>query len=197
MRIHYSIVASPLDDLLVAASSKGICTVCLGKSESALEAALRKEYPAAELRRDEETLSEWVQALLKHLDGQQPHLELPLDLQATAFQWRVWKAVRNIPYGQTRTYTEIARAIHHPGAARAVARACATNPVALVIPCHRIVRGDGSLGGYRWGLERKRKLLSREKSAAASAKKKWISELKSGDSNDTLLFMREHPDAPN
>jgi AraC family transcriptional regulator, regulatory protein of adaptative response / methylated-DNA-[protein]-cysteine methyltransferase len=103
-----------------------------------------------------------VTAIIRHLRGQEPHLDLPLDVQATAFQWRVWEALRAIPYGSTRSYGEIARAIGQPTAARAVAQACATNRVALAIPCHRVVREDGAVGGYRWGVERKRTLLAQE-----------------------------------
>ncbi len=111
----------------------------------------------------------WIHKLLDHLKGGQIHLDLPLDFQATAFQWRVWEELRAIPYGSTRSYSEIAQAIGHPKAVRAVARACATNPVSLVIPCHRVIRGDGSLGGYRWGLERKQVLLQEEQTIA----QKW------------------------
>src|SRR5262249_43044181 len=128
-----------------------------------LETALKKEYPAAEIARDDERLADWAGELLKHLQGQQPHLDLPLDVQATAFQWRVWQELQAIPYGSTRSYGAIAAALGQPTAARAVARACATNPVAVVIPCHRVVREDGGLGGYRWGVERKQKLLEQEK----------------------------------
>lgn len=162
MRINYTIVDCPLGRLLVAATERGICAVSLGNSDAALEAALVSEYPAAEIRRDSAALSQWVSVLLKHLSGQYPHLDLPLDVQATAFQWRVWQALRAIPYSRTRSYSEIAQTIGRPTAVRAVAHACATNPVALVIPCHRAVREDGGLGGYRWGLERKRALLTQE-----------------------------------
>ncbi|HZY87854.1 MAG TPA: methylated-DNA--[protein]-cysteine S-methyltransferase, partial [Gemmataceae bacterium] len=122
--------------------------------------------PAAQRRR-EAGLREWLAELLAHLEGRRPHLELPLDVQATAFQWRVWQELRAIPYGSTRTYTQIAERLGQPTAARAVARACATNPVSVVIPCHRVVRGDGSLGGYRWGLARKQALLDQEKAVAS------------------------------
>jgi AraC family transcriptional regulator, regulatory protein of adaptative response / methylated-DNA-[protein]-cysteine methyltransferase len=130
-----------------------------------LEANLLSEYAAADVSRDDQALSEWVEQLLSHLNGQHPHLDLPLDVQATAFQWSVWKKLREIPYGSTRSYGEVARAMGRPTATRAVARACATNPVALVIPCHRVVREDKSLGGYRWGIERKQALLERERAA--------------------------------
>lgn len=162
MHIRYTIVKSPLGRLLVAATEKGICSVCLGDEDESLETALRSEYNAATIQRDDAELSEEVGALLRHLRGQQPDLDLPLDVQATAFQWRVWQELRAIPYGSTRSYSEIAQAIGQPQARRAVARACATNPAALVIPCHRVVRGDGAPGGYRWGIERKRRLLAQE-----------------------------------
>ncbi len=148
--------------LLVAATEKGICAVSLGDSDADLEAALQSEYPAAEIHRNSVDLSQWVSAILNHLNGQQPHLDLPLDVQATAFQWRVWQELRTIPYGSTRSYSEVAQALGSPKAARAVAQACATNPVALVVPCHRVVREDGSLGGYRWGTDRKQHLLAQE-----------------------------------
>src|SRR5262249_40764550 len=156
MHIGYTIVDCPLGRLLIAATEKGICAICLGDADAVLETALFNEYPAAEIQRDGVQLSHWVEALLLHLSGQDPQLDLPIDVQATAFQWRVWQALRTIPYGSTRSYSEIADAVGDAKAARAVARACATNPVALVVPCHRVVREDGSLGGYRWGLERKR-----------------------------------------
>jgi AraC family transcriptional regulator of adaptative response/methylated-DNA-[protein]-cysteine methyltransferase len=108
--------------------------------------------------------------VLKYLDGWQPHPNLPLDVRATAFQWRVWEALRSIPCGQTRSYTEVARAVRRPHAARAVARACATNPVAVVIPCHRVIQKNGNLGGYRWGVERKTALLKAERKGAANRK---------------------------
>lgn len=163
MRIHYTIVDCPLGRLLVAATDRGICAVSLGDDDTELEASLRREYPAAETHLDmSSTLTPWVRVLLRHLHGQQPHLDLPLDIQATAFQWRVWEELRKIPYGQTRSYSEVAAAIGQPKARRAVARACATNPVAIVIPCHRVIREDGSLSGYGGGIERKRALLEQE-----------------------------------
>ena len=168
MSIHYTIVDSPLGRLLVAATEKGICSVCLGDDDSPLQAALQSEYPAADIGRDDADLSEEVNAILRYLRGQQPHLDLPVDVQATAFQWRVWQELRAIPYGSTRSYSEIARAIGHPKATRAVANACATNPAALVIPCHRVVREDGTSGGYRWGSERKRRLLEQEQEQSAA-----------------------------
>lgn len=163
MTIQYTVVDCSLGCLLVAATERGVCFVSLGDAPADLETELRAEFPAADLRRDETHLNEWVQALLRHLEGQQPHLELPLDVRATAFQWRVWQALRDIPYGEARSYQQIAAAIGQPTAARAVGSACARNPVSLVIPCHRAVREDGGLGGYRWGLSRKAALLERER----------------------------------
>ncbi len=164
MRIRYTIVTSPLGRLLVGATHRGLCAVCLGDSDTRLTAALRAEYPKADLHPDEDGLGPWVGALVEFLRGGRPHVALPLDIQATAFQQQVWNALRAIPYGGTRSYGEIARAIGRPTAVRAVARACAANPVALVIPCHRVVREDGGLGGYRWGIQRKQALLDRERS---------------------------------
>jgi len=162
MTIRYTLTDCPLGRLLLAATERGICAVSLGDNDDFLEAELHREYPAAAIHREDSPLRDWVEHLLRHLNGQQPDLQLPLDLQATAFQWRVWQALLAIPYGQTSTYSEIARAMGQPGAVRAVARACATNPVSIVIPCHRVVREDGDLAGYRWGIERKKKLLEQE-----------------------------------
>ncbi len=164
MRINYTVVDCPLGRLLVAATEKGICAISLGDTDTELEAALCTEYPAAEIAQDSDgvDLSRLVDPLISHLNGQQPHLDLPLDVQATAFQWRVWEELRTIPYGSTRSYSQVAQAMGEPKATRAVARACATNPVPLVIPCHRVVREDGDPGGYRWGRERKQRLLEQE-----------------------------------
>jgi AraC family transcriptional regulator of adaptative response/methylated-DNA-[protein]-cysteine methyltransferase len=162
MRVAYAVVASPLGRLLVAATARGICAVSLGASDRELEQALEYEFPKAERVRDDKALVPWVDVILKHLRGEEPHMELPLDVQATAFQRRVWQALQEIPYGSTRTYSAIAKAIGKPTAVRAVARACATNPASLVIPCHRVIREDGALGGYRWGIERKQRLLELE-----------------------------------
>ncbi len=165
MALGYTVVSSPLGRLLVAASERGIAAVSLGDSDGALEAALRQEYPHAKIHRDQNGLRPWVSAVLEHLRGQRPDLNLPLDVQATAFQRRVWDELRSIPYGSTRSYKQIARSIGRPKAVRAVGRACATNPVSLVIPCHRAVPEGGGLAGYRWGLERKRALLAQERKA--------------------------------
>ena len=163
MQINYTIVNCSLGRLLVAATARGVCAVSLGDSDASLAAELLNEYPAAEIKRGDDGLAGWVNQLIAHLNGQQANLNLPLDVQATAFQWRVWEALRAIPRGETRSYGEIARAIGQPTGARAVARACATNPVALVIPCHRVVREGGALGGYRWDVKRKQALLAQEK----------------------------------
>ena len=173
MQIHYTIVDSPLGRLLVAGTSRGISALYLGEKDAPLEAALRKEYPHADIDSGgggSRNLKEWVIRILAHLRGKEPHLDLPTDVQATAFRRRVWEELKRIPYGATRTYGEVARAIGHPTAIRAVARACATNPVSVVVPCHRVVRADGNLAGYRWGLERKRTLLEHE-SAGRNAEK--------------------------
>jgi len=166
--IRYAVAASPLGVLLVAATDRGICRIGLGDAPPALEHDLRVEFPASTIHRDRGTLTGWVQRILRHLEGRAPHFDLPLDIRATAFQQRVWAELRKIPYGRTRSYQAVARAIGRPRAARAVARACATNPVCLAIPCHRVVREDGALGGYRWGIERKRALLDRERDLATA-----------------------------
>ena len=162
MHIHYCLADCSLGRLLLGTTDRGICAVYLGETDPPLEESLRKEYPAARINRSEGEVP-GLKAILEHLAGTRPHLELPLDVQATAFQWRVWQELRKIPYGQTRTYRQIAEALGQPEAMRAVGRACATNPVSVVIPCHRVIRGDGELGGYRWGLERKQALLDQER----------------------------------
>ena len=163
VEVSYAIADSPLGRLLVAATPKGICSVKLGDKDEVLEQELRNEYPAASISANRTDLARWVKTILTYLSGRRPHLDLPLDIQATAFQWRVWRYLQSIPYGETRAYSQVARDIGKPSAVRAVARACATNPVCLVIPCHRVVGKDGSLTGYRWGVERKRTLLEKEK----------------------------------
>jgi len=175
MQIHYTIVDSPLGRLLVAATDRGISALYLGEKDAPLETALRKEYPRAEIDRDSagsKNLQGWVSKILAHLRGKEPHLDLPTDVQATAFRRRVWEELKRIPYGATRTYSEVARAIGHPKAIRAVASACATNPVSVVVPCHRVVRADGNLAGYRWGLDRKRTLLEHESGKLGNEKVK-------------------------
>lgn len=165
MEVHYTMVDSVLGRVLVAMTERGVCMVSLGDEDAVLEASLRDEYPQAVLTRDGGALNPWVSAIIGYLDGQLVQLDVPIDVQATAFQWRVWTALRAIPYGSTLTYQEIALSLGNPKAARAVGHACATNPVALIIPCHRAVRAGGGLGGYRWGLERKRYLLDQERRA--------------------------------
>ena len=163
MTIAFTVAQCPLGRLLVAATERGIAAVSLGADDAALAQALHAEYAAAAIRRDDAALGSWVEAIVAHLDGKSPELSLPLDLQATAFQWRVWRELQKIPYGRTATYAEIARRIGKPAAVRAVANACAQNRAALVIPCHRVVRKNGDIGGYRWGVARKEKLLAAEK----------------------------------
>jgi AraC family transcriptional regulator, regulatory protein of adaptative response / methylated-DNA-[protein]-cysteine methyltransferase len=161
--IRYASVGTPLGRLLVAATERGICFVSLGDSEANVEAALRAEFPAAaSVEKSPQTMRPLIEPVVAHLRGALPHMELPIEVRATAFQRAVWQELSRIPRGATRTYTEIARAIGHPRAVRAVANACAANPVAVVVPCHRVVRGDGERGGYRWGEERKAALLEAE-----------------------------------
>ena len=161
-QITFVVAPCSLGFLLVAATEKGVCAVSLGDAPDELEADLRAEFPNAEIKSDAEQMSQSLQAVLELLENDTARAELSLDIRATAFQARVWQALRAIPRGETRTYSQVAQSIGQPTAARAVARACATNAAALIIPCHRVVRGDGSLSGYRWGVERKRKLLERE-----------------------------------
>lgn len=162
--IAYTIAVSPLGPLLVAATNSGVCFLSLGDDAAALEAALEAELPEAELRRDDVVLADWVAAVVGYLEGRLPHPRLPLDVQGTAFQRRVWQELMEIPTGLTVSYSELARRVTGKGSGRrAVARGCATNPVAVLIPCHRVQREDGSLGGYRWGLQRKRRLLEAER----------------------------------
>ena len=161
-RITFAVVPCALGRLLVAATARGICRVAIGDDAPALERELRAEFSAATIARDDDGLRSWVAEITAHLDGRRPHLDLPLDVRATAFQRRVWEALRKIPYGSTRSYSQIARALGNAKATRAVARACATNPVAIVVPCHRVVREDGDLAGYRWGVDRKNAILKQE-----------------------------------
>lgn len=163
IEIDFTIADSPLGRLLLAATARGVCRVMIGDSDRTLEEDLREEYPQATVRRNDRILSAQVRSLLEHLRGRSPHVELPLDVRATAFQRRVWQQLQAIPYGETRTYQQVAASIGKPTATRAVARACATNPVALLIPCHRVIGTDGSLRGYRWGIARKEKLLAQER----------------------------------
>ena len=166
MKIGYSIAKSPVGKVLVAATERGVSAVYLGDAENSLIEELRDEYPRAEIAPAPDSYQRWVREIVQRIEGQQPRLELPLDLQATAFQRLVWQELQRIPRGRTRTYSQVARSLGRPKAVRAVARACATNPVSIVVPCHRVVREDGTLAGYRWGLSRKEQLLERERSAA-------------------------------
>lgn len=163
VQISYTIVDSTMGRLLVALTERGVCAVRMSDGDAALEQDLHEEFPQAQITRDDSALLEPVEKILNHLDKNEPRLDLPLDIRSTAFQRQVWERLREIPYGETVSYGDVAKAVGKPGAVRAVGRACATNPVALVIPCHRVVREDQSLGGYRWGLERKKKLLERER----------------------------------
>lgn len=165
MIITFTITPSLLGRMLIAATDRGLCAVRFGESVRQLEEGLRREFSAAELRRDDKALQSYLGPLLASLEGGNTTVDLPLDLRATAFQKKVWESLRHIPRGETRSYTEIARALGSPSAVRAVARACASNPVALAVPCHRVIRSDGELAGYRWGIDRQRKLLKRERSS--------------------------------
>lgn len=165
--IRYTCADSPLGRMLIAATERGICAIQFARTDGELMEGLKREFPFAARKPDEGGLQSWVHALLRHLQGKDLNSSLPLDIRATAFQRRVWAYLQSIPFGVTKSYSEVAKAIGQPRACRAVARACATNPVAVAIPCHRVVREDGSDGGYRWGLERKKKLLQLERAAAS------------------------------
>lgn len=171
MTIFFSAVTCPLGWLLVAATERGVCKVSLGDQAQPLIDDLAAEFAAAECLRDDDGVGFWVERIIAYLEGWQPNIDLPLDLRATAFQLKVWRELQAIPVGETRSYSEVAAAIGQPTASRAVANACAKNPVALVIPCHRIIRADKGLGGYRWGIERKRALLATENSYLDAANK--------------------------
>jgi AraC family transcriptional regulator of adaptative response/methylated-DNA-[protein]-cysteine methyltransferase len=166
--IRYTTTRTPLGQLLVAATARGICAVTLGASDAALEQRLKDEFPEASHERVDNGREEWLDAVIARIaselgwsDAQAPDLP-PLDVAATAFQWRVWEALTRIPAGTTMSYGELAAELGKPGAARAIGRACGSNRLALIVPCHRIVREDGSLGGWRWGVERKRVVLEHE-----------------------------------
>jgi AraC family transcriptional regulator of adaptative response/methylated-DNA-[protein]-cysteine methyltransferase len=160
--IRFTCADSPLGRMLIAATDKGICAIQFADSDEELEQGLRHEFPFANRKRDDGALREWKGNLLRQMRGQRLNTALPLDIQATAFQRRVWSYLQKIPFGETRSYTAVAKGIGRPSAMRAVARACATNPVAVAIPCHRVVRQGGEMGGYRWGVERKKTLLQLE-----------------------------------
>jgi len=165
--ISHVTVQSPVGLMTIGATDRGLCFLQFGDREDQLIEELRHEYPNAQIaplaKPHPPELHRWIEALTRHLAGHQPHLDLPLDIRATAFQMRVWNYLQSIPYGDVQSYGEVAAGIGQPTAVRAVARACATNRVALVIPCHRVIRGTGELGGYRWGLARKRTLIDTER----------------------------------
>ena len=169
--VRYTIASSPLGRMLIAATDKGICASQFADrfadNDEQLQQGLMREFPFAVRRRDDAAMSEWRVSLTRLMEGRESNPSLPLDIRATAFQRRVWEALQRIPRGETRSYSAVAKKIGMPKATRAVARACATNPVAIAIPCHRVVREDGNLGGYRWGIERKEQLLAMEKDAGA------------------------------
>ena len=162
MQINYTIADCGLGKLLVARTEKGVCAVAFGDDEITLKENLFSEYKNAEITENDGNLKEFVEAVLANLEGTNKTLELPLDLQATAFQMRVWDFLRKLPYGATVSYSDIAEKLGNKNAVRAVATACASNRVALVIPCHRVIGKSGNLSGYRWGIERKEKLLRKE-----------------------------------
>jgi AraC family transcriptional regulator, regulatory protein of adaptative response / methylated-DNA-[protein]-cysteine methyltransferase len=162
MQMGYTIANTSLGKVLVAATPRGVSAVYLGESERTLVDELRREYPNAGIERASDSNQDWLKEIVRRIEGNAPSVDLPLDVQATAFQRRVWQELQKIPRGTTRTYTQVAKSLGDPQSVRAVARACATNPVSVVVPCHRVIRMDGSLAGYRWGLSRKQKLLERE-----------------------------------
>jgi len=166
MKITYTVVPSSLGKVLVAGTERGISAVYLGDNERLLVSALQNEYPRAQISRVATANNDWLKEILSRVEGHPPSVDLPLDVQATAFQRRVWQELQKIPRGATRTYAQVAKALGKPNCVRAVARACATNPTSVVVPCHRVIRTDGALAGYRWGLQRKEKLLEREAALA-------------------------------
>jgi AraC family transcriptional regulator of adaptative response/methylated-DNA-[protein]-cysteine methyltransferase len=166
--IRYACSDSPLGRMLIAATDRGVCSIQFANSDGELIEGLKREFPFAVRKPDEGELHVWVEALLSKMTGRELNAALPLDIRATAFQRRVWTYLQSIPFGATKSYGEVAKAIGQPTASRAVARACATNPVAVAIPCHRVVREDGNISGYRWGVERKKTLLEMEQSVVAT-----------------------------
>jgi AraC family transcriptional regulator of adaptative response/methylated-DNA-[protein]-cysteine methyltransferase len=160
--VRYTCADSPLGRLLIAATERGVCAIQFAGSDGELIEGLKREFPFAVRKRDEGGLQAWVEALLSKMTGKELNAALPLDIRATAFQRRVWAYLQSIPFGAKRSYKQVAKAIGQPSASRAVARACATNPVAVAIPCHRVVREDGDISGYRWGMDRKKTLLEME-----------------------------------
>jgi AraC family transcriptional regulator of adaptative response/methylated-DNA-[protein]-cysteine methyltransferase len=167
--VRFGIFSSPLGALLIAASAYGICHVALGDDPAALERGLHDVFPEAAPADATSLMAGWAAEITRLLLGAAPSMTLPLDPLGTAFQKRVWAELRRIPRGRTRSYRDIAERIGQPSAVRAVAQACASNPVAVLIPCHRVVRSTGALGGYRWGVERKQALLDAERTAAETS----------------------------
>jgi AraC family transcriptional regulator, regulatory protein of adaptative response / methylated-DNA-[protein]-cysteine methyltransferase len=163
--IRYTCADSLLGRMLIAATESGICSIQFARTDGELIEGLKREFPFATRKVDDSGLRSWVDSLIEHMRGGDFDASLPLDIRATAFQRRVWTYLQSIPFGATRSYSEVAKGIGRPTAVRAVARACATNPVAVAIPCHRVVREDGTMGGYRWGIERKKALLAMEQAA--------------------------------
>jgi len=161
--ITYTVADSALGSLLVARTERGICRVALGDDPRGLDALVRDEFPAAAVSRDDDALAPAVDEVLRRIAGDEPAVDLPLDVRGTAFQLRVWRELQRIPRGETRTYGALAAAVGAPGGARAVGQACGSNPVAVVVPCHRVVPAGGGLGGYAWGVEKKRTLLDHER----------------------------------
>ena len=162
LRIRFAIAQSFLGLVLVAATKRGICTIDFGNTREELTNRLRARFPRAILQGDDPGFAAWVAAVVAFIDAPRRSLGLPLDIQGTAFQQRVWRALQAIPPGTTASYAEVAKRLGNPSAARAVAQACASNTIAVAIPCHRVVRSDGGTSGYRWGVKRKRALLERE-----------------------------------
>ena len=162
MLVAYTITQTPVGRVLLAATERGVCFIAIGDNDEEIEGALRREYPRAEVVRGDDAIRRYADALQDYVSSGLRDTSLPLDLKGSAFQLLVWRALQAIPSGETRTYREIAIAIGRPAAVRAVARACATNPLPLVVPCHRVVRGDGAIGGYRWGTSKKKALLEAE-----------------------------------
>lgn len=160
--IAYSIITCDLGYLLVATTDKGICAVNIGDRQRVLIKTLTEEFNEATIIRNDSDFQDWIGFILNLITGKEANCNLPLDIRGTSFQKQVWQELQKIPYGETRTYREIANNLGKPKATRAIGNACGANPVAIIIPCHRVIRSDGSLGGYRWGIERKQKLLNKE-----------------------------------
>jgi AraC family transcriptional regulator of adaptative response/methylated-DNA-[protein]-cysteine methyltransferase len=166
--IRFTTVKTALGWALVAATARGICMTALGDERAPLEAELRRRFPAALIWPADAELTAWAEQIVRFITRPDTQPDLPLDIRGTAFQAQVWRALQKIPPGRTQSYREIAAALGRPSAVRAVAQACASNKLALLVPCHRVVRSDGALSGYRWGVERKRALIDRERAAAAA-----------------------------